>query len=54
MDFDAFLEDVKKKIKVKKVIKKSRGNIKDRTESVIFDDKCLAVPQTDIGLKVYK
>lgn len=54
MDFDAFLEDVKKKVKVKKTVKKSRGNLKDRTESVIFDDKCSAVPQTDSGIKVYK
>lgn len=54
MDFDAFLEDVKKKVRAKKVKKLTRGSLKDRIESVLFDDKCTAIPQSDNGRKIYK
>lgn len=55
MDFDLFLEDLKKKTpKLKGSKKTSKLSVKERLESAILDDKCTEMPQTNDGRRVYK
>ncbi len=56
MDFDAFLEEASKKIKKKKIKIKSLSTKKRKEvlESIILDDECTSVPQTEAGRRAYK
>lgn len=56
MDFDAFVEETSRKVKKKKLSVKAVSSKKraEVLESMIIDDECTGVPQTDSGEKVYK
>ncbi len=55
MDFDLFLEEMKKKTpKTKKFKKTQGGKVRDKLESAILDDKCTEIPQTSEGRRAYK
>ncbi len=55
MDFDLFLEEIKKKTpKFKKTKRAESKKLKERVESAILDDKCTEIPQTNDGRRVYK
>ncbi|MFA5405962.1 MAG: hypothetical protein WC307_01235 [Candidatus Nanoarchaeia archaeon] len=56
MDFDSFLEEASRKVKKKKLNSKSLSDKKRKEvlESVILDDECTGVPQSESGRKVYK
>ncbi|HLE05792.1 MAG TPA: hypothetical protein VI790_00400 [Candidatus Nanoarchaeia archaeon] len=56
MDFDAFTEEVSRKIKKKKLKVKSLSSKKQKEvlENVILDDECTSIPQMDVSTKVYK
>ncbi len=55
MDFDLFLEEMKKRVpKARKFRKISRKKDKERVESAVLDDKCTEIPQTSDGRRAYK
>ncbi|MBD3312509.1 hypothetical protein GF352_03595 [archaeon] len=55
MDFDSFLEEATRKVKKKKLKKRSLSSKKrkEELENILLDDECEAVPQTDSGRRVY-
>lgn len=55
MDFDSFVEEASRKVKKKKLSKKSINTKKRKEvlENILLDDECEAVPQTDSGRRVY-
>jgi hypothetical protein len=54
MDFDLFLEEMKKRTPKRKVKKTNPKKVKDKLESAILDDRCTEIPQTNDGRRAYK
>ncbi len=56
MDFDAFVDEASRKVKKKKLAVKSVSTKKrnELLESIVIDDECTGVPQTDAGGRTYK
>ncbi len=55
MDFDLFLEEMRKRApKTKKFRKTSGKKVMEKLESAILDDSCTEIPQTNDGRRAYK